>query len=382
MRASETSLEKFFAGSRQFVSPSFQRPYSWIRGACARVYDAVAKSEELLAYQGSVVSMDLGKSSDNGAKSLLVDGTQRLMTVLAMVLAVRDALAKTNPDAAEEITGRCFLDTDDKGTRHFKNIVPKKDRRTFEYLVTGDLSPSPSCPLLRAYKFYADKLLKTSPDNLARHSDRLMHNLSFIHVALEHDEDPYPIFKLLSTPGEPFTRKGLSEYNRFASDPELMAMIAGGESQDLEFKESVINKDRQDLSGSSAIARSVAGFMNSFSGGTLVVGVRDDGIVRGVEQEYALVDKGKGNWDGYSLYLSNMLRMRLSTQNSFLFFSIECRKAMDHDVCVIYVKPATAPVYLDKHLFVRSNSQTLEMIGPDLVHYVATRWPKLSFNES
>jgi hypothetical protein len=377
MRASETSPENFFSGNCQFVSPSFQRPYSWIRGACARVFDAVVRNDASLAYQGSIVSMDLGKSPHGCSKSLLIDGTQRLMTVLIMLLALRDALKAVNKDSASKITENFFINSKSHEAHHFKNIVPKKNRPTFESLVNEESAPSPACPVLRAYKYYEEKLQEASEASLQRYVARLARELTFIHLALDRDEDPYPIFKLLSTPGEPFTNKGLSEYTRFASDPELMALIAGGESQDVEFKESVVNRDRQDLSGTSAVTRSVAGFMNSFAGGTLLIGVRDDGTVRGIEHEYAIVDKGKKNWDGFSLYISNILRTRLSTQNAFLFFSIEPRKAMNHDVCIIYVKPATAPVYIDKHLFVRSNSQTLEMIGPDLVDYVAARWPKL-----
>ena len=378
MRAREVTLEQLFSDNVAYVSPSFQRPYAWIREACVRVLSGISKDEESLRFQGAVVSMDLGESSDNGRKALLIDGNHRLMTVLVMLLAVRDALGKFVPNAITEINEACFLRVAENGHRQFKNIVPRKDRRTFESLIIGHQKPSPSCPLLRAYKFGVETIAKATKDELAKYRDRAIYSLTFILISLERDEDPYPVFKLLSTPGEDFTRKGLKEYTRFSPDPELMAMIAGGESQDVEFKERVVNKDKQDISGSNAIARSVAGFMNSFSGGVLLIGVRDDGTIRGVDTEYGLIDKGKGNWDGFSLFLNNMLRMRLSTENPFLFYSIERHRAMDHDVGVVHVKPSAAPVYLDKHLFVRSGCQTIEMLGPDLVHYVTTRWPQHS----
>jgi hypothetical protein len=66
--------------------------------------------------------------------------------------------------------------------------------------------------------------------------------------------------------------------------------------------------------------------------------------------------------------------MRLSIENPFRFYSVELRTVQKRDVCVIKIAPATAPVYLDKHLFVRSGNQTIEMLGPDLVNYVNTRW--------
>ncbi len=373
MRAREVTVEQLFAEGATLVSPSFQRPYAWIRGACASVL-AGCQGDDAQLFQRAVVTMDIG-GADGARKELLIDGNHRVTTLLAALLAVRDALARIDPAVVSDINAACFLAVDEDRHWRFKHIVHKKDRGTFESLVLGDPPPSPACPLLRAYKFYLEAVAESGRDALIRDRDRLLRAFTFIHLSIARDEDPYPIFKLLNAPGEDFTRRGLSEYTRFARDPELMGMIAGGESQEVEFKEMVVNKDKNDLSGATAIARSVAGFMNSLSGGALLVGVRDDGSIRGVDPDYAVVDKGKANWDGFSLFLNNLLRMRLAIENPFLFYTVERRKAMDHDVCVVRVRPAPKPVYLDKHLFVRSGCQTIEMLGPDLVHYVATRWP-------
>ena len=374
MRAREVTVEQLFSGNVTLVSPSFQRPYAWVRGACANVL-AACRGDDTQLFQRAVVTMDIAEGGD-ARKELLIDGNHRITTVLATLLAVRDALGRLDPSAVSPINAACFLSVDEDRHWRFKHIVHKKDRGTFESLVLGDPPPAPACPLLRAYKFSLEAIAEDGLAQLAKCRDRLLRGFTFIHLSIARDEDPYPIFKLLSTPGEDFTRRGLSEYTRFARDPELMGMIAGGESQEVEFKEMAVNKDKQDLSGGTAIARSVAGFMNSLSGGVLLIGVRDDGSIRGVDPDYPLVDKGKGNWDGFYLFLNNLLRMRLSAENPFLFYTIERRKAMDHDVCVVRVKPAPKPVYLDKHLFVRSGAQTIEMLGPDLVHYVATRWPQ------
>lgn len=374
MRACELTTEQLFEGNVKYVAPSFQRPYSWVGGACERLIIGIKKDHAALRFQGAIVTMALGKAESKVVKSLLIDGNHRLMTLLVILLALRDAIARHDLQAADAISLACFQNVDETGQRHFKTIVPKKDRATFEFLVTRTGAPSPACPLLRAYKFAATALEECSIDELRIYQERLTGKFTYVHLALERDEDPYPIFKLLSVPGENFTRRGLREYTRFSTDPELMAMIAGGESQDVEFKERVVNRDKKDLSGATSITRSVAGFMNSFSGGVLLIGIRDDGSVRGIDLDYPLIDKGKSNWDGFSLFLNNTLRTRLMSENVFLFYTIERHRIQARDVCVVRVKPATAPVYLDKHLYVRSNAQTIEMMGPDLVNYVATRW--------
>ena len=40
------------------------------------------------------------------------------------------------------------------------------------------------------------------------------------------------------------------------------------------------------------------------------------------------------------------------------------------------ITPADEPVYIDKRLYVRTFNQTVEMLGPDLVDYVARRFAK------
>lgn len=376
MQARELTIRQLFAGHTKFVAPSFQRPYSWVSGACKRVIAGMKKDHAALRFQGAIVAMDLGTNAGKGTKHLLIDGNHRLMTLLVVLLAVRDALAGHDPDAVNAINLSCFQNIDAEGEPHFKSIVPQKDRPTFEFLVAEKGTPAPASPLLRAYKFARSTVEKNTLNELHVYRERLIEKFTFILLSLERNEDPYPIFKILSAPGEDFTRRGLREYTRFSPNPELMALIAGGESQEIEFKERVVNKDKQDLSGATAITRSVAGFMNSFIGGTLLIGVRDDGSIRGIDADFPLVDRGKSNWDGFSLFLNNTLRTRLDTENVFLFYTITRYRVTKRDVCVIRVKPATSPVYLDKHLFVRNGSQTIEMQGPDLVNYVATRWPE------
>lgn len=377
MKAREVTIEMLFAGRVEFVAPSFQRPYGWKRSACEKILSAMSESDSML-FQGAVVSMDIASRQSEYRKGLLVDGNHRLMTVLAVILAVRDRLAALIPDASGDIDANCFLNEPPNDGHLFKNIVPKKDRAVFEALVLRKKPKTHANALFRAYQFAFDYTASYDTATLGRCIKALTERLTFVSLELDRDEDPYPIFKLLSVPNEDFTRRGLVEYTRFSKDPAMMALIAGGESQELEFKERTISavKHEGPVSGAAGIVRSVAGFMNSDKGGTLLIGIRDDGGVRGVEDEFALVDHGKSNWDGYLLFINNILRTRLSTENPFLYYSAERRIVQNHTICMIKVKPSRAPVYLDKHLFVRSGNQTIEMLGPDLVNYVTHRFTK------
>ena len=379
MQAKEMRLSEFFEGAVKYVSPSFQRAYGWKRSRCLSYLDMLRSGGDGELFLGAVVTMVLGQAADGCGKRLLVDGTHRLMTALAILLAIRNRLGGSGCGVGKEIQDRYFLHRREDGRTSFKCIVPQKDRAVFEGLVVGRQVKGGSSGFHRAYGFAMGELASWGDAELEAAARALGERVTMVTLTLERDEDPYPLFKLLIAPGEEFTRKGLREYTRFSSDPELMALIAGGESRDLEFKERTLRTGKTGRGGGEGafgILRSVAGFMNSASGGTLLIGVCDDGSIRGIEDEYELADKGKGNWDGYQLFLGSRLRSRLDTQNPFLYYRIERRRVQQHDVCMVTVKPAAAPVYLDKRLYVRSGNQTIELLGPDLINYVATRWKK------
>jgi hypothetical protein len=387
MKAVEVTLKDFFKNGVTYITPSFQRPYDW-RGADVRKYlSAVQNHVSGGFFCGSIVGMKLTNQPSLlkdepfsvQQKLLLIDGNHRLITTLVCLLVVRDLLKGYHSDAVEKINNTIFFNLDSNGSPHFKYILPRHDRPVFEALVKEQKIPSKASSILRAYKFIFDELRDVQEPMLRSYCERIFVDFSFVLLTLEEDEDPYPIFKLLSVPEQDFTQQGLREYNRFSDDPQIMALIAGGESSDVEFKERTLSSTQgnsKEPNASFSVLRTVAGFMNSRKGGILLIGVCDDGKPRGVESEYPIVDKGKSNRDGYLLYLNNVLRMRLSIENPFRFYSVELRTVQKRDVCVIKIAPATAPVYLDKHLFVRSGNQTIEMLGPDLVNYVNTRWPQ------
>jgi predicted HTH transcriptional regulator len=168
----------------------------------------------------------------------------------------------------------------------------------------------------------------------------------------------------------------LQEYRRLAPDPALLALIAGGESAGVEFKEAARRNpytgkdDGQKMSDN--VVKAVAGLLNR-SGGTLLIGVADDGTIKGVEVEYAIVNKSKANWDGYQLFLESLLKDKLSIANAFQYYQITPHTIEGKTVCQIRVQAATEPVYVDNRLYVRSGNQTLELQGPELVAYVNRR---------
>ena len=383
MHASEYNLEKLLKGDKQFVVPSFQPAYGWNEARWTAFLEGVLElyqSKEVHeTFLGAIVLMPL-ESSPNGVKKyLIVDGQQRLITMLALVAAIRDLLKKSNPQFAKKITEHCLVNKVENGYFHFKILPNKKDRHAFFDAMNEKRKHSKSP--FPATRFFAEQLEEAAPMlDMKKFYSLLLKKFMTVCIELEKDENPYPVFRSLNLSDAPKSKAELSAYHKFASDPRIMALIAGGESQQLEFKESLTGhscngKDIEKYGRN--IVRAVSGFMNSSTGGSLLIGVQDDGIVSGINDEYAKADRGRANWDGYHLHLRNLLESRLSIENAFRFYKVSHHTLDGRDICRIRVEPADAPVYVDKRLYVRSGNQTLEMRGPDLVAYVHDHWPHL-----
>ena len=89
------------------------------------------------------------------------------------------------------------------------------------------------------------------------------------------------------------------------SDAEI---IKGGESAQVEFKSSLLwdyNQQKKNASLADAVMRAVTAFLNT-EGGTVYVGVADDGGVLGLDADYGCMSK-RQNWDGWSQSFANVL---------------------------------------------------------------------------
>lgn len=91
--------------------------------------------------------------------------------------------------------------------------------------------------------------------------------------------------------------------------------------------------------------KTIAGFANSNSGGTLLVGVADNGGIHGLEDDYATFSKRgeRGDRDLWGQHLKNLLD-RLGTSAAALvdweFFTIDGK-----DICRISIEPSDHPVH-------------------------------------
>ena len=151
--------------------------------------------------------------------------------------------------------------------------------------------------------------------------------------------------------------EGITETEETELEVSLADMIAEGESDELEFKstlrwdlrEGQVNKKLEEV-----ILKTVAAFANS-DGGTLLIGVDDEGNVLGLEHDYASL--GDADKDKFELHLRNLLTQAFG--NSFAATKVKSRfpEIGGQEICQVDVSRANEPVVMKTK---DKNGQTVE----------------------
>ena len=164
------------------------------------------------------------------------------------------------------------------------------------------------------------------------------------------------------------------EVEQRPEDASLGTLIARGESDQLEFKASLrynIHTQRNDPAIEDACLKTIAAFLNS-RGGTLLVGVADDGSVHGTDGD------GFANEDKMELHLVNLIRDRIGADH-FGSIRLGFESVGDARVLVADCDRSSSPVYMrdhkrNEHFFIRTGASTTSLTQSETVAYIGKQF--------
>ena len=165
-------------------------------------------------------------------------------------------------------------------------------------------------------------------------------------------------------------------------DVDVQALLIAGESDRIEFKETArwnVREHKKDPRMELAIAKTVAAFLNS-SGGVLVIGASDDGVVQGLDRDLATLRTP--DHDRFELWLRDLLSTLLG-RNAAALPHIQFATIPDAGtVCALNCPASPKPVFLTAprdggpttDLWVRVGNSTRALVVDEAVEYVSRHW--------
>lgn len=165
----------------------------------------------------------------------------------------------------------------------------------------------------------------------------------------------------------------VTNYLRSKEQISTKELIEGGEDDNTEFKSTLrynLYTQKPDKAIENASLKTLVAFMNS-EGGTLLIGVGDDGEVLGLD-----ADKFQ-NHDKRLLHLTHLVESRIgSLFVKFLHFSIEA--VSGKEVLRIDCWPGSMPAYLDdgnkEHFYIRNGPSTTDLKLSKVYTYIKDRF--------
>ncbi|KUL47643.1 hypothetical protein ADL28_32070 [Streptomyces violaceusniger] len=214
MHAQETTFSKLVQGEKQFQVPLYQRTYSWERAELKQLWDDVlelvedqsAGSPPPAHFLGSVV-LAPGRITAGGMQRwLVVDGQQRLTTLMLAFSALRDRhRARGAHKKAARIHDLLLVNGYRDGEDHYRLLPTQADRDAFTACV--ETSPKAGGPgnVGAAYRFFLGALTEGEESGGEAWADAvetvLSGLLSIVEITAAEGDNVYRIFESINNTG-------------------------------------------------------------------------------------------------------------------------------------------------------------------------------------
>ncbi|MEO6954928.1 MAG: DUF4268 domain-containing protein [Polyangia bacterium] len=218
MEAAEARIEKVLDGNQQFLVPHYQRPYSWQEAQWKTLWrdlvELIDETDPKPHFIGSIVTSAARSIPEGVEKRLLIDGQQRLTTLLVLLALIRDRARETGlPKLADRIHD-LITNRHEEGNEHFK-LLPTQgedptdsDRDAFVRIVRGEPPASPD-GIAAAYAYFASKLRRADAPDLDVLFRTLVGKLTLVSIILNEKDNPHRIFESLNGKGRPLSQADL-----------------------------------------------------------------------------------------------------------------------------------------------------------------------------
>ena len=151
---------------------------------------------------------------------------------------------------------------------------------------------------------------------------------------------------------------------------KVMSLVRQGETGACEFKESFsldLRKGSQEKYIETSSLKTIVAFLNT-DGGTLIIGVADEGAIPGLEHEIQALHKGKK--DKFLLHFKNQLKSKIG-EEFYPFIKHRITIVGSSLVLIVEVQKSAKACFLEgKDFYVRTNPATDKLEGPKLVEYI------------
>jgi predicted HTH transcriptional regulator len=142
-----------------------------------------------------------------------------------------------------------------------------------------------------------------------------------------------------------------------------------------DLKTNQVNKKLEEV-----VLKTIAAFSNG-EGGTLLIGVTDEGEIEGLHYDYATLNDG--DKDKFEIHLRNLLNKEYGVEFSTNNLKISFPEVNDKELCLVEIKAGLKPLYTSitdsngiktQKFYVRSGNSSQEVALSEIAEFISKRF--------
>ena len=213
MEPTNQTFSELLSKGTKYTVPSFQRDYSWEQEQWEDLWvDIEGLDQEGFHYMGYIVLQ-----RKNQQDFEVIDGQQRLVTLSLLVLATMQHIqrlidnnedADNNQERLQEITGRYIGSKDIVSLRVSSRLTLNRNNARFYKDICSNLRPplgrgitATNILLRRAFKFFCDKNVGNSGEEIGEFINKFSSRLIFTKIVVQDSLNAYKVFETLNARG-------------------------------------------------------------------------------------------------------------------------------------------------------------------------------------
>lgn len=222
MKAQETTYQQLVQGEKQFQVPLYQRTYGWTGRQLEQLWADICDQADDLAegatvgshFIGSVVLAPSPQLQASGVQRwLVVDGQQRLTTLMVAMCALRDHVGASDPRQFERLNDLYLLNKWQSGEQRYRLLPTKADRAAYIACLEATPYAGGPHPIGEAYRFFRQALVRADDPadehDIERIETVIRERLVLVEVTAGQDDNVHRIFESLNNTGLNLTQADL-----------------------------------------------------------------------------------------------------------------------------------------------------------------------------
>lgn len=215
MDARKANIYKFLSGDKQYIIPVYQRIYSWEIEECKRLWFDIVdmqKKNKNGHFVGSIVSITENDSPSDMSKFTIIDGQQRITTLMLLLLALRDYVFIHREEKSinwKKINNSFLKNPDEDDDSQYKLLLTETDKDILISLIEKrPIDENLNSRLISNYNYFFNNI--KNMDLSLQDIYEAIGKLQIVNINLDRTSDePQVIFESLNSTGKELSESDL-----------------------------------------------------------------------------------------------------------------------------------------------------------------------------